>query len=244
MERPRHTPEQPSELEQLLATLPDPKQAVGFITAILADKAQETIFEAQATGQEIDPVTARLIAYNLAAHAPDDTDTARLRRFFDTGHGSHEQLRDEYLPLRLDPVMQPEGHLLVDALGTYLANRENPARRRARRLGQVSFAILSVLGGERHGLLFKTARPIGNELGATAHILRLARMRLEHGDAFTAYLRAPGVDATADDIEARFRTAYIGSAADLETIRHAPDSTSPVPWRAVEIGGQTHVFHA
>ncbi|EXJ51489.1 hypothetical protein [Microbacterium sp. MRS-1] len=248
MERPTPNPERRdelSELEELLQTLPEPKEAGIFVTAMFSDKTQDVIFETQAAGQNIDPITARLIAYTLTAHAPDELETARLRRFFATGIGSHEHLKAEYLPLREHPAMEPEEHLLIDSLGTYLANREGDQPRqdrRARRMGQVLFALLTHADGHHDGLLFKTRAQVG-ELGAAALGLRLARLAHDHGEPFIAFLRAPAVDAAAPDIEALFRTAYIGEQDELDAVRKAPDSTHPVTWNTVEIGGRSYVFH-
>ncbi len=235
MERPTPNPERRdelSELEELLQTLPEPKEAGIFVTAMFSDKTQDVIFETQAAGQNIDPITARLIAYTLTAHAPDELETARLRRFFATGIGSHEHLKAEYLPLREHPAMEPEEHLLIDSLGTYLANREGDQPRqdrRARRMGQVLFALLTHADGHHDG--------------AAALGLRLARLAHDHGEPFIAFLRAPAVDAAAPDIEALFRTAYIGEQDELDAVRKAPDSTHPVTWNTVEIGGRSYVFH-
>lgn len=243
--RPGHQPDG-SEIEDALQSLPkDPKDAVGVITAMMADLSNDAVLEAQAAGSEITPFYARLIAYNLIAHAPDTAPTEALRRYFREGAGTHDQLRAEYLPLRLDPIMQPEGQLLIDALGTHLANQERGGREEtlARRLGNASFAILTLEDGTRNGLLFKTRAPI-SELGATALTLKLSRIAREYGDAFLAYLRAPGVDAVTEDIRGDFITAYIGGTADLASIEDAPDTVSPASWNGVEIGGQLYVFHA
>lgn len=243
--RPGQGPED-AEIDDALKSLPvNPKEAVGVVTAMMADLANDAILEAQAAGTEITPFFARMVAYNLIAHAPDSASTEALRRYYREGAGRHKELREEYLPLRLDPIMQPEGQLLIDALGTHLLNkrRNAPGRTLTNRLAQASFAVLTQNDGSRTGLLFKTRTSIG-ELGATALVMKLSRIAREHGDAFLAYLRVPGVDATARDIEGEFITAYIGGTKELDSIQSAPDTVGRAPWHGVEIGGQLYAFHA
>lgn len=243
--RSNRRPDEPN-IEEALRALPtNPRDALGIITAAMAELARDAVLEAQGTGDTITPFAARMIAYSLAAHAPADTETDALQRFYRDGVGKHAELRTEYLPLRLDPDMPPEGHLLVDALGTYLSNkmRGDQGRARARRLGHVSFVMLARNDGTRRGLLFKARAPIG-EFGAAALTMKLSRIADDYGDAFLAYLRAPGIDAISDDIRGDFITAYIGGAEELAAIESAPDTVDPAPWNGVEIGGQLYVFHA
>jgi len=228
--------------EELLGTLPAPKEAAGFITAMLSDEAREYILDAMSNGRALDPVTARLIAYNLIAHAPDGSSTDALFDFFLTGYGEYEILRSEYLPLYTDPIMPAEGRVLLDCLGTYLFNREN---RRTTPSADHLYASAVVIGTERSGdqtaIAFSYSVPL-NEDELERHAEEMLRLCVKFGDGFRAYLRAPGVDSLSRTLIDDFHTAYITDVADADANRERLNNLGSFDWNAIEIGGGIHVF--
>ena len=228
--------------EELLGTLPAPKEAAGFITAMLADETREHILDAMSNGEPLDPVTARLIAYNLIAHAPEGSTTDALYDFFLTGFGEYENLRSEYLPLYTNPIMPAEGRVLLDSLGTYLFNREN--RRIIPSVGR-QYASAVVIGTERTGdqaaIAFAYSEPL-DEDQLEQHATWLLRLCFEEGDGFRAYLRAPGIDSLSPTLVSDFHAAYITDAADAEGNRERLNRLGSFDWSAIEIGGGIHVF--
>ncbi|HTL42089.1 MAG TPA: hypothetical protein VL294_11510 [Pseudolysinimonas sp.] len=256
MERiPHHHPEQqPANgliTERLLAELPPAREAAGLITMALSDQTRDDYFNALSRSRDIEPATARAIAYNLMAHAPIDATTEALERYFATGIGSRDQLLAEYLPLYENPEMPAEGRLLLDALGTHLFRREHPT---AATVGTPGYALDGGLfytddgEGERVAVAFQL--PMGlpaDDAERVAHYLERPVRR--YGDAFRAFLRLPGVDATSLGLV----TYYLGVHAlegEAETLlaqadqgERDPERRGPVPaWEAVEIGGRLHVF--
>lgn len=228
--------------EELLGTLPPPKEAAGFITAMLSDEAREHILDAMSEGRALDPVTARLIAYNLIAHAPEGSSTDALYDFFLTGYGEYENLRSEYLPLYTAPIMPAEGRVLLDSLGTYLFNREN--RRTTPAAGHLQASAV-VIGTDRSGdqtaIAFSYSEPL-DEDQLEQHATWLLRLCAGEGDGLRAYLRVPGVDSLASTLIDDFHTAYITDIGDTEANRERLNRLGSFDWNAVEIGGGIHVF--
>lgn len=228
--------------EELLGTLPAPKEAAGFITAMLADDAREHILDAMSNGRPLDSVTARLIAYNLIAHAPEGSNTDALYDFFLTGYGEYENLRSEYLPLYNEPIMPAEGRVLLDSLGTYLFNREN--RRTTPSTGHL-YASAVVIGTERSGEQTAIAFSYSTHLEEDEleqHAEEMLRLCVRFGDGFRAYLRAPGVDSLSPTLIDNFHTAYITDVADADANRERLNNLGSFDWNAIEIGGGIHVF--
>lgn len=220
-----------------LASLPEPREAAGVITALLADHTREDYFNALSESRDIPPATARAIAYNLVAHAPGGTTTGALERFAQTGAGSHDGVRAEYLPLYEHPIMPAEGRMLLDALGTYLFHQHHPAPATP----PLAYALDGGLfytedHGERVAVAFQL--PMGLAAEEVRPLGRFLERHLQrYGDPFRAYLRLPGVDATSPTLVVDYLSAHaIDEEADVLK------GQSEIAWDAVEIGGRLHVF--
>lgn len=251
MERiPHRDPEQqpPRGLitERLLAELPPPHEAAGLITMALSDQTRDDYFNALSESRDIESATARAIAYNLIAHAPIGAATEELERFFATGTGSREELLAEYLPLYENPEMPAEGRLLLDALGTHLFHREHPT---ATTVGIPGYALDGGLfytdngEGERVAVAFQLPMGLSRD-DAERLIDYLERPVRRYGDAFRAFLRLPGVDATSPGL-ANYYLGVHALEGEAETLlaQGDPERRGPVPaWEVVEIGGRLHVF--
>lgn len=227
---------------ELLDVLPPAREAAGLITALLADQTREDYFNALSESRDISPETARAIAYNLIAHAPDGATTDRLEHYVRTGEGEHEALRKEYLRLCKHLRMPAEGHLLLDALGTHLFHREHPSALPA---PTHAYALDGGLfygdsgDGRRVAVAFQF--PMGlavDELQPLATWLE--RHVRRYGDPFLAFLRLPGIDAMNPRLVHDYLAAHaIGDEAD-ELLTQGRDAAPT--WDAVEIGGRLHVF--
>lgn len=248
------TPTRPSPdiTDELLRALPPPEDAPRLVTALLTDQIHENYFNALSEGREITSPVARAIAYCLLAHGPSGASTTALEEFTARGEGSHNQLREEYLPLYHHPDMVAEGRLLLDVLGTHLLQREHPDTALAINRGSLTAYALD--GGlsytaldsrERAAVAFQL--PMGlNAPDAESIVPFLKRNVEKYGDSFRAFLRLPGVDATMPGLISYFLRVRV--APELATSIIA--GTAPVPvsggdmpaWEGVEIGGQVHVF--
>ena len=232
--------------ERLLAELPPPHEGAGLITMALSDQTRDDYFNALSESRDIEPATARAIAYNLIAHAPIGASTAALERFFATGTGSHEQLLTEYLPLYENPEMPAEGRLLLDALGTHLFHREHPT---ATTVGTPGYALDGGLfytdndEGERVAVAFQLPMGLARE-EAERLVDYLERPVRRYGDAFRAFLRLPGVDAMSPGLVNYYLGVHaLEDEAESLLAQGDPERRGPVPaWEAVEIGGRLHVF--
>lgn len=237
--------------DELMCELPYPKNAPELFARVMADEVRRDFMENLPHGRDIDPITGRLIAYSLIKYAPDNAPVRALTTYYRSGRGSHDELQAEYLPLYQSQRMEPEGRLLLDILGSHLYRREHPDRGQQPRDYPVRGTLLTVTNRAeqtllhfpmqyRRGLPDEDVQPVATEM---CHHIRVK------GDAFLAYLRLPGIDASADDLLHRFELAYQGVAGvDLDADRlqrganemfgqHEPS------WEAVEIGGQVHVFY-
>jgi hypothetical protein len=228
--------------EELLGTLPPPKEAAGFVTAMLSDEAREHILDALSNGEPLDSVTPRLIAYNLIAHAPDGSSTSALYDYFLTGYGEYEKLRKEYLPLYNNAIMPAEGRVLLDSLGTYLFNREaNPPSHRAPRHHASALVVGTDRKGNHSAIAFAYSMPL-DEDELELHAASLFRLCFEEGDGFRAYLRAPGIDSLSPTLVGDFHTAYIADATAVDENRERLTKLGTFAWSAVEIAGGIHIF--
>ncbi|MGE3795587.1 MAG: hypothetical protein AB7I38_16915 [Dehalococcoidia bacterium] len=234
------------EREQLLRSLPDPELAAGVITMALSDDARESYFNALSESRDIDPLTARLIAYNVIAHAPEGAETDALRAHSCTGEGSHAELRAEYLPLYQHPIMPAEGRLLLDALGTHLFHHEHPT---STTVGTPGYALDGGLfytdngEGERVAVAFQL--PMGLALDEAGRVIPyLERAIRRYGDPFRAFLRLPGVDAASLGLVNYYLGVHaLEDEADALLAQGDPERRGAIQaWEAVEIGGQLHVF--
>ncbi len=235
----------------LMAELPDPQVAPEFLTKLMADEVRRDFIDNLVQGRDIDPLTGRMIAYSLIKYAPEGALVGALTEYYTTDDGSHASLRAEYVPLYRNPRMEPEGRLLLDILGTHLYRREHPDRGQQPRDYPVRGTLLTVTNRVeqtrlhfpmqyRRGLPDEDVEPVAAEM---CHHVRVK------GDPFLAYLRLPGIDASASDLLHRFELAYQGVAGEgidpngltrgsNEMFGHHQPS-----WEAVEIGGQVHVFY-
>lgn len=235
--------------EQLLRELPNPHEAAGVITALLSDKTREDYFNALSESRDIDQATARAIAYNLIAHAPKNADIAAMETLLATGDGRYDELRREYLPLYQHPDMPAEGRLLLDALGTYLFHQEHPDT--LARGGHLPYVLDGGLfytdngQGERVAVAFQL--PMGlaahDAAGVADYLERYVR---SEGDAFRAFLRLPGIDATSPGLIPYFRAVHLRTPQEVHAAQQRA-RMRPVPgatpdWETVEIGGQIHDF--
>lgn len=232
--------------ERLLAELPAPHEAAGLITMALSDQTRDDYFNALSEGRDIGPATARAIAYNLIAHAPAGVSTEALERFFATGDGDHAELLAEYLPLYQHPIMRAERRLLLDALGTHLFHREHPT---STTVGTPGYALDGGLfytdngEGERVAVAFQL--PMGLAAAEAERLIPyLERAIRRYGDAFRAFLRLPGVDATSLGLVNYYLGVHaLEEEADELLAQGDRERRGAVPaWEAVEIGGQLHVF--
>lgn len=249
MERPSPERRTLDSTERLLQELPNPHEAAGIITAALSDKTREDYFNALSESRDIDQGTARLIAYNLIAHAPIDAVTTALERYASSGQGSRDELREEYLPLYQDPTMPVEGRLLLDALGTHLFHTEHPDT--IAQGGHLPYALDGGLfyadngHGERVAIAFQL--PMGlSQADATGVADYLERCVQREGDAFRAFLRLPGVDATSPGLRSYFRAVHLKTPDEVEAAQRragmrATAGATP-DWETVEIGGQIYDF--
>lgn len=174
---------------------------------------QSGIDQAHDHRRDIDEMTARIIAFNLASGL-----TGNLAFFAQTGgrgpHADNTALRAEYLPIYHDPGT-PEGICqLIDWLGSYLVRRENPT---PEPYEQPEGAPLL------RNLLWHTRLPVRDEIldlyvradqpveVVDALADTLAPLIEREGDPFRAFLTLPGVDATSPDLEESFFDSYRGS---------------------------------
>jgi hypothetical protein len=209
----------------------------------LNEEALLAVIESTITGQKIDPIAARLIGYTTLTYTDSLSPHGYLLRdrFFERGEGSHEQLREAYLPvhdaLEADSVLP----LLADYLGTYLIDREHP-----RSNSRPIFDMVPNARFPRH-----PDRP-GNAITyATSGSLSPRRRNwleegleiaiMQTGEPLRAYLRLPGTDATDLRLMEHFDRRYRG------TVQHSADLAPhnrvlATDWEAVELAGQIHVF--
>jgi len=236
---------------ELLRSLPPIHEGAGVITAALADQVREDYFNARSESKEITPETARAVAYSLAAHAPDNATTTALERYASTGEGQHEELRAEYLPLAEDPIMPAEGRLLLDALGTHLFRQEHPQTViNVPRGALTTYALdgglfYTEVTGERVAVAFQL--PMGLATDEHRGLMNyLERNVARYGDPFRAFLRLPGIDATAPGLITQFLRMRMHPELAARTIAgtlEPPRTGGAMPaWEGVEIGGQIHVF--
>jgi len=235
----------------LMAELPDPKNAPEFLAKLMADEIRRDFIDNLVQGRDIDALTGRMIAYSLIKYAPEGAPVDALTEYYQTGRGGHAGLREEYLPLYRNPHMEPEGRLLLDILGTHLYRHEHPDRGQQPRDYPVKAIVLTALNwgpGRRAHFPLQVHRGLDeDDLEAVA--FEMCHHVHVKGDAFLAYLRLPGIDASSDSLLRRFELAYQGIAgkdvgadgltrgADEMFGHHEPS------WEAVEIGGQVHVFY-
>ena len=243
--------EQRRQEDTLMAELPDPKVAPEFLTKLMADEVRRDFIDNLVQGRDIDPLTGRMIAYSLIKYAPEGALVGALTEYYTTGHGSHADLRAEYVPLYRNPRMEPEGQLLLDILGTHLYRHEHPDRGQQPRDYPVRGTVLTAFNRSDDTRLHF---PLQYRRGLDEDDLESVAAEMCHhvqvkGDPFLAYLRLPGIDASAGDLLQRFALAYQGVAGEgidpdgltrgtNEMFGHHQPS-----WEAVEIGGQVHVFY-
>lgn len=235
--------------EELLISLPHPHEAPRVITMALSDQIREDYFNALSESRDIDPATARAVAYNLIAHSPSSANTEALERYFATGQGSHEELRAEYMPAYESPTMPAEGRLLLDALGTHLFHQEHPGT--LARGGKLAYALDGGLfytedgAGQRVAVAFQL--PMGLSASDSQGLVDyLERHVRREGDAFRAFLRLPGIDATSPGLLSYFRAVHLKNPQEVHAAQRRAELRPVVgatpDWETVEIGGQIHDF--
>lgn len=235
--------------DELMDELPEPGDAPEFFVRMMADEIRRDFVDTVEQGRDLDPVSARMIAYSLVRHAPADAMVAALTAYYKTGEGRHDQLRAEYLPLYQHPRMTPEGRFLLDLLGTHLFRQEHPRAWRNDPPARLSAWVIQV---RQAGISCDLAVQHGPGLeaeGYGAMLHEAVQHTRKRGDAFRAYLRLPGVDATAETLLHDFERSYLGLHGDDVDVDIPGfgcwlDGT-PCPqfrWDGIEIGGTVHVF--
>lgn len=176
------------------------------------------IEQAQDHARDIDDMTARIIAFNLAP-----TITSNLAYFAQTGgsgpHANNTALRDEYLPIYHHPETPDDIRKLIDWLGAYLIHRENP---RPSPYAETPGAPLL------RNLLWHTVVSVGDEpldlhvrADQPSVVIRalpdaLAPLIDREGDSMRAFLALPDVDASSPNLEESYYESYRGTFASRE----------------------------
>lgn len=172
--------------------------------------------------RDIDEMTARIIAFNLAPSV-----VSNLALYAQTGgHGPHTDnaaLRAEYLPIYNDPETPDDIRELIDWLGTHLVHRENP---RPDGMSQPEGRPLL------RNLLWRTSVPVGERTvdlyvraDAPVEVVKalpeqLAPLLEAIGDPLQAFLTLPDVDVTSPHLEESFAESYRGTFADRDEALH------------------------
>jgi len=102
---------------------------------------QRGIALAREHGTEVDGGTAAVMALGIAEY--NERTPSALRRFAHTGHGSYEQLRQEYLDVYVDPHVPADVKEWINWLGTHLIHRDA----RGREAVQEPLALLDTAKG-------------------------------------------------------------------------------------------------
>jgi hypothetical protein len=234
-------------INELVAELPDPRTVPSHIAIAFETQAGHEVLRALSDGRDIDLFTARIIAYSLLAHAPADYPAEALTTYLRTGEGTHEAIRAEYAPLAEDPRMIGEGRLLLDIFGTHLFREEHP--RHAPEVPSIlTSAIVEIPRGDRTDTIAIQVPYDSPPETLERLVAELAAHIEERGDAFIAYLRLPGVDATSEALLSDFIFSYFNRDDIDELIPNAPrildgGGVDGWEWDGIEVGGTVHCFH-
>ncbi|HTL42093.1 MAG TPA: hypothetical protein VL294_11530 [Pseudolysinimonas sp.] len=254
---------------ELIEDLPDSPDEPSHIALQLRVAMQTSVMQAHEHDRPLDADDAHVIAefLSFAIDAPDSD----LGVFGHRNGLDYDGARRELLELAARPTLRLEMREIVNWLATYLLYQAVPELQ-PEPAGD---------GRWRHSIAYK------EELGLTAAFQvrgspgraeladvfdTITTFVLEHGVPALAYLRLPGVDAAAADLDVRFRERYVGSYRDLEAmfdtiteVREVDDDGKvgqPIRyrdqppreqarlgegagslWCAVDVGSQIHVFH-
>lgn len=221
---------------------------IAELVDVMRDVSRHDVLHALSEGTQIDDLGARLIA--VLAGAFVDRHSAALDSFIESSSGSPDEIRASYRSIYDRPDISPEVPVLLDFLGTHLANRDRPDAPPAGPVmesARVRFPASPGRDGTWHPLAFAmSTTPHPDDEGPILD--RLIDALTIHGDPFRAWLRVPGVDAAAPDLIEQFTRCYHGpvaTTADAERLidHHVVDVSStlyafrPDPAQQAE-GGQ------
>jgi len=254
---------------ELIEQLPDSPEQPSHIALQLRVAMQRAVLEAHEAGRPIEDEDAHVIA-ELLSFALDEHDSS-LGIYGHRNGLDYDGARIELVELASRPNLRLEMKEVINWLATHLLYQRAPELQPEPSPG----------GAWEHPIAYK------EELGLTAalHIKgtpsraeaskvfeTVTRFVLERGVPALGYLRLPGVDASSPNLDADYRSRYIGSYRDLEamfdTITEVRDVDqdgkvgAPIPfreqaardqariaegagrlWCAVDVGGKIHVFH-
>lgn len=251
---------------ELIEELPESPEEPGELALKLRVAIQAAILTAHEHGQPIDDEDAGVIA-EVLSFALDDADTA-LRNYGRRTGANYDLVRQELIELAARPTLRPEIREAINWLATHLLYEEVPGLQPDPREDNDRWT--SVIGYKPE-LGLTAALQMQDEPGVSERLDEMTRFILDHGVPALAYLRLPDVDASAPDLEARFRRRYLGSHRDLGSFVDTVTQVYPVgedntvgeriPYRdlspparaqlldgfgryfcAVDVGGQIHAF--
>lgn len=176
------------------------------------------IEHAELSGTEIDEGTARRIARILSrATGPHSA----LATFAETGVGTYEQLRDEYLAIYRADDAPDEARRWIDWLGTHLVRRESDswvAEPLPHPLDRVRVLTTATIGDEQ--IIFRVPGTASSaDIAATVELLH--ELQVDQDDALQAYLTLPDVNAIQDNVMEGFHENFAGTYPDDEAALRA-----------------------
>ncbi len=176
------------------------------------------IEHAELSGTEIDEGTARRIARILSRATGSDS---ALATFAETGVGTYEQLRDEYLAIYRADDAPDEARRWIDWLGTHLVRRENDswiAKPLPHPLDQVRVFTTTTIGDEH--IIFRVPGTASSaDIATTVELLH--ELQVDQDDALQAYLTLPDVNAMQNNLMESFHENFAGTYVDHETALRA-----------------------
>jgi hypothetical protein len=224
---------------ELIEELPDSPPSPSHIATQLRTAIQTAVLQAHLGGRPLEQDDAHIIAEFMSFAV--DRPASHLAAFGHRNGLDYDGTREELLELAARPTLRLEMREVINWLSSYLLYQQAPELEPPG----------NPPGAWRHEIAYK------EELGLTAalHIRgnptraeasdvfeTATRFVLEHGVPALAFLRLPGSDAAAPDLDEDFRARYIGSFPTLRSAFAALVREGFGAVCAADVGGEVHLF--